>query len=164
MRYHYDTEFLDTGKEIHLISIGIVAEDGRELHLVNSDAPWDLIISNEWLREHVVPHVDKVPQDWRTYSDIRAEVVEFLKSPVHTGDTELWAWYSSFDHVLLMHLVTTNGDWSTLPLHIPQWTNDIRQKQHEMGNVPLPPQTNGAHHALEDARHALFLHRYLESL
>ncbi len=33
MRYWYDTEFIEDGKTIDLISIGIVAEDGRELYL-----------------------------------------------------------------------------------------------------------------------------------
>jgi hypothetical protein len=30
MRYWLDTEFIEDGKTIDLISIGIVAEDGRE--------------------------------------------------------------------------------------------------------------------------------------
>ena len=34
MRYFYDTEFLEDGETIDLISIGIVAEDGREYYAV----------------------------------------------------------------------------------------------------------------------------------
>ena len=30
MRYFYDTEFIDDGRTIELISIGIAAEDGRD--------------------------------------------------------------------------------------------------------------------------------------
>lgn len=30
MRYFYDTEFIEDGHTIELISIGVVAEDGRE--------------------------------------------------------------------------------------------------------------------------------------
>ena len=37
MRIFYDTEFLDDGKTIDLISIGMVAEDGRELYAVSSE-------------------------------------------------------------------------------------------------------------------------------
>lgn len=33
MKYFIDTEFVDDGHTIDLISIGIVAEDGRELYL-----------------------------------------------------------------------------------------------------------------------------------
>ena len=35
MRYFLDTEFIEDGKTIDLLSIGIVAEDGRELYLQN---------------------------------------------------------------------------------------------------------------------------------
>lgn len=35
--YCYDTEFLEDGSTIELISIGIVCEDGREYYAVNSD-------------------------------------------------------------------------------------------------------------------------------
>ena len=31
MRYFYDTEFIEDGTTIELVSIGVVAEDGREL-------------------------------------------------------------------------------------------------------------------------------------
>ena len=164
MRYWYDTEFLDTGNQVHLISIGITAEDGRELHLINSEAPWSLIVENPWLMANVVPYLDMIPEAWRMREDMREEVIEFLKSPVHSGDTELWAWYGAYDHVLLMQLVAPSGKFIDCPKHIPHWTNDIRQKQHEMGDIVLPPQTNGQHNALEDARHNMFLHRYLESL
>src|SRR4051812_11038169 len=34
MKYFYDTEFLEDGQTIELISIGIVAEDGREYYAV----------------------------------------------------------------------------------------------------------------------------------
>ena len=30
MRYFYDTEFIDDGRTIDLISIGVAAEDGRD--------------------------------------------------------------------------------------------------------------------------------------
>jgi hypothetical protein len=42
-RYAFDTEFIEDGRTIDLISIGIVCEDGREYYAVNSDAPWDRV-------------------------------------------------------------------------------------------------------------------------
>lgn len=165
MRYWYDTEFLDTGKEIHLISIGIIAEDGRTLHLVDADAPWDLIKSNIWLSKNVLPYLDELPPEaWMHRFDLMNEVTAFLRSPVGSGETELWAWYSAYDHVLLMQLLAQTGKMRDVPPHIPHWTNDIRQKQHAMGDVVLPPQTNGRHNALEDAKHAMYLHRFMDSL
>lgn len=38
MRYFFDTEFHEDGQTIDLISIGIVAEDGREFYAVSRDA------------------------------------------------------------------------------------------------------------------------------
>ena len=58
--YCYDTEFLEDGKTIELISIGIVCEDGREYYAVNSDCNWERIRKHDWLWENVVPHLPTV--------------------------------------------------------------------------------------------------------
>lgn len=55
--YVYDTEFLEDGSTINLISIGIVCEDGREYYAVNSDADWDRIRKDDWLMDNVVRHL-----------------------------------------------------------------------------------------------------------
>ena len=34
MRYFYDTEFIDDGRTVELISIGVAAEDGRECYSI----------------------------------------------------------------------------------------------------------------------------------
>ncbi|HET7322728.1 MAG TPA: hypothetical protein VFJ06_00160 [Halococcus sp.] len=34
VRFFYDTEFIDNGRIIDLISIGVVAEDGREFYAI----------------------------------------------------------------------------------------------------------------------------------
>jgi hypothetical protein len=57
VRYTYDTEFLEDGTTINLISIGIVAEDGREYYGVNSEADWDRIKKDDWMMENVVRHL-----------------------------------------------------------------------------------------------------------
>lgn len=59
--YCYDTEFLEDGNTIELISIGIVGEDGREYYAVNSEAPIDRIKvpgpGHEWMIRNVLPHL-----------------------------------------------------------------------------------------------------------
>ncbi|WP_100458737.1 3'-5' exoribonuclease [Mycobacteroides abscessus] len=55
--YCYDTEFLEDGRTIDLISIGIVCEDGREYYAVNSEADWDRIRKDDWLMDNVVRHL-----------------------------------------------------------------------------------------------------------
>lgn len=55
MKYFYDTEFIDDGHIIELISIGIVADDGREYYAVNQDVSQDRILQSTWLRDNVWP-------------------------------------------------------------------------------------------------------------
>lgn len=55
--YCYDTEFLDDGSTIELISIGIVCDDGREYYAVNSDMDTQRIGKHQWLMDNVWPHL-----------------------------------------------------------------------------------------------------------
>ena len=169
MKYFYDTEFLEDGRTIELISIGIVAEDGRELYLINRDAPWGRIQKDPWLMENVVSQLPKAYGDWRNHVPkswpfdlnqaenrtlIACLVREFLAGP----DVELWADYAAYDHVVLAQLW---GKMINLPDGVPMFTNDLQQAWRAAGRPELPEQTAGAHNALEDARH---LKRCFEAL
>lgn len=176
-RFWYDTEFLETGRKIHLISIGIVCEDGREYYAISTDLPEEKIARHPWLMANVVPSLPRVHGDpinrvnprtnplrleWRDpaykpYTQIAREVRAFL---LHYGDPELWAWYASFDHVALAWLF---GPMSDLPAGIPMYTNDLKQEAHRLGvtDDELPAQESGAHNALADARHNKVRHEWL---
>ena len=165
MKVFYDTEFLEDGKTIDLISIGMVAEDGRELYLVNRDAPWKRIKKHEWLMVNVVPKLPQPHGDWRNHMpkrwlidfhnphvrgrlEISVMVTDFLRA---TPDVELWADYAAYDHVALCQLF---GPMMALPDGVPMWTNDLRQEMHRLGDpAGGPMQECGEHNALEDARH-----------
>jgi hypothetical protein len=74
MRYWFDTEFCEDGRTIDLISIGIVAEDGREYYAVSQEFNGVKVFDNPWLVENVVPflpykRVIEIPGDY-TDSDI----------------------------------------------------------------------------------------------
>src|ERR1035437_4274356 len=56
-RIFYDCEFLEDGRTIDLISIGLAADDGREYYAVASDARWDRIRKHAWLVRNVVPYL-----------------------------------------------------------------------------------------------------------
>jgi hypothetical protein len=184
MRIMYDCEFLEDGKTIELISIGIVAEDGREYYAVNRDMPKRKIRKHAWLMENVVPglprgHGDRritMPKSWLfDYTDptvkhrerIADEVADFLLGTDRhtTGQlphVELWAWYGAYDHVALAQLW---GPMSALPEGIPMWTNDLRQEAERIGAVKsMPKQPDGVHNALADARHNLVRAQYLDEL
>lgn len=66
MRYWYDFEFLEDGRTIDPISVGVVAEDGREYYAVwdniNDEPLYSRICEHRWLVKNVVPHLPLVPQ------------------------------------------------------------------------------------------------------
>jgi hypothetical protein len=52
MKYFYDTEFIEDGKTIELLSIGIVSEDGRKLYCESNEA--DLSKADDWVKKNVI--------------------------------------------------------------------------------------------------------------
>jgi len=55
VKYFLDTEFIEDGVTIDLISIGMVSEDGRELYLGNAECQF--LMASPWVVENVYPHV-----------------------------------------------------------------------------------------------------------
>ena len=178
-RYFYDTEFIEDGRTIDLISIGMVAEDGRELYLVNRDAPWKRIKKHEWLMANVVPQLPRAYGDWRNQMPKRwlidfnspevrgkgqiADAVErfLLGDDLETyTDLELWADYGAYDHVVLAQLF---GRMLDLPDGVPMFTHDLQQAWRRAGRPELPEQRAGLHNALADARHLAACYRALRA-
>lgn len=146
MRFFYDTEFLERGPDfpLELISLGVVAEDGRELHLVNTD--FDPSRANAFVREHVLPSLPLAGDPaWRR----RAEISEELRRFVGPEPPEWWGYCAAYDHVLLCQLF---GDMDGLPPGWPFFTYELAQLAGELGRPTLPPNEGRSHHALDDAR------------
>ncbi|MEU0937654.1 3'-5' exoribonuclease [Embleya sp. NPDC005971] len=176
----YDFEFIEDGRTIRSISIGMAADDGREYYAVVRDMDtMYAAVRHPWLRANVLPslpiasvYVDECPDVWdwddehpdkprvKPVETIADEVRAFLQA---TPDLELWAYYGAYDHVCLAQLF---GTMVQLPGGIPMFTNDIAQEAHRLGlsTEDLPRQPAGLHHALADARHNRvrreFLRRY----
>lgn len=53
MKIFFDTEFIDDGESIELISIGMVSEDGRQFYAENREC--DLSKACKWVVENVFP-------------------------------------------------------------------------------------------------------------
>ena len=67
MRYFYDTEFIEDGRTIELISIGVVAEDGREYYAVSTE--FDPERAGSWVRANVLPKLPPpASQLWLQYA------------------------------------------------------------------------------------------------
>lgn len=161
MKYWYDTEFVENGSTIDLISIGVVAEDGREFYAESLDA--DLGKASDWVKENVLPHLWSRQSDKRNPNGFirdggsggwlyRRHLKEELRSfcdPAKYGAPEFWGYFSAYDHVALCQLFGTMMD---LPFEWPMFTRDIQQEAARLGALPLPEQTGTAHNALEDAR------------
>jgi hypothetical protein len=147
VRYFYDTEFIEDGSTIELVSIGVVAEDGREFYAVSTE--FDPSRAIDWVRRNVL---DKLPGPadpaWRSRARIREDLLSFLLEPGQR--IELWAWMAGYDHVVLAQLW---GDMRALPREIPRFTHELRQRWEDLGSPPLPPAPADQHDARSDARH-----------
>ena len=170
----YDTEFIEDGRTIGLISIGMVAEDGREYYAVNRDMPVRRIRRHQWLMANVVPSLPKghgerrlsVPKRWLfDYADacvkrpdqIAREVRDFILA---AHEPQLWAWYGAYDHVALCQMW---GRMIDLPKGVPMFTCDLKQEAERMGNPAIPSMPGVAeHNALSDARETAFRRKWLQ--
>lgn len=161
----YDTEFLEDGETIDLLSIGLVNEEGETYYAVVSDADWSSVLGHPWLMDNVVPHLpvyrgkskltpwlveelrmNELHPQVKSRATIAGEVAEFL---IGNGqEPELWAYFSAYDHVALTQLW---GPASRRPPGVPLRTNDLAQLWESVGRPELPPQRGKAHNALDDA-------------
>ncbi|HEY8374045.1 MAG TPA: polyadenylate-specific 3'-exoribonuclease AS [Pseudonocardiaceae bacterium] len=156
MRFFYDCEFIEDGRTIDLVSIGVVDEEGREFYAVSTE--FDPVRAGAWVRQHVLTKLPP-PSDpaWRSRAQIRTDLLNFLTEP--GGDIELWAWFAAYDHVALAQLW---GPMPALPPQIPRFTRDLRQRWEDVGKPKLPQSPADAHDALADARHNLARWRVID--
>jgi len=118
LRYWYDTEFIEDGKTIDLISIGIVAEDGREYYAIST--AFNASKASDWVKKNVLAHLPprspnpayesprivEEARAWRNRVDIALDLLAFC-SPEKYGKPEFWGYYSAYDHVALCQLYGT---------------------------------------------------------
>jgi hypothetical protein len=187
MRYFLDTEFAENGSTIDLISIGVLAEDGREFYACSTEARLDLV--NDWVRSNVLPQLPRYgDQAWMSRKAIRDELELFiadgwdavydqrtsmgtladLKKGYYRRDVnpQFWAYFADYDWVVLCQLFGTMMD---LPAHFPRYCMDLKQWATQLGlskdNVlsGWPKQEMGEHNALFDARWNAELYAYLSA-
>lgn len=139
MRYWFDTEFIEDGHSIDLISIGIVSEDGRAYYAECREC--DLSGANDWVRQNVIPHLI---HETKPRIMIAAEIRFFLGN-----GPEIWGYYADYDWVAFCQLY---GRMIDLPRGWPRYCRDVKQWADLFGDPQLPPQEGPQHHALADAR------------
>lgn len=182
MRFWYDTEFIEDGKTIDLISIGIVAEDGREYYAVveeiaEEEGPlYGRIVRHRWLMENVISHLplrkddrtgeprivpptNVYPQNPRFSLDLDNLSVlprHIIAKQVRSFLTQHGGAVELWGYYSAYDHVVLAQLWGTmmqLPNGVPMWTNDIQQVAASRGlDNSLPAQKGTAHNALDDAR------------
>lgn len=159
MKYFIDTEFIEDfhkplfGKRRHfidLISIGIVAEDGREYYAISNE--FKRKNADLWVKENVIPKLNEVPfvnEKIKTSKGI--EIIPVLKSQKQStknnntiigevkdffgcwrdqhfwivGDKiEIYGYYADYDWVLFCSLF---GRMIDLPKGFPMYCKDLKQ-------------------------------------
>lgn len=149
MRYFIDTEFNEDGETIKLLSIAIVAEDGRELYCVNDEARKE--DCNKWVQTNVWPHLFDgldMERDYLGRAGIRLRIESFIGAD---ADPEFWGYFADYDWVVFCWLW---GAMVQLPKTFPMYCMDLKQEAKRLGVKPkdlVPPSPN-AHNALADAR------------
>jgi hypothetical protein len=157
MNYFFDTEFIDDGSAIHLISIGIVCEDNREFYgeLSDSFIPWNR--ADDWVKQNIRPLLHS------SYKYSPVELANDIIRFINAGDSSprFWAFYSAWDWVVFLHIF---GKMIEAPSGWPHFCMDIKQWAEMIGNPLLPTQQGTQHNALEDARWNKLAYDFLKGL
>lgn len=173
MRIYFDTEFLENGRTIKLISIGLIREDGLSYYAVVRDSElMEQVYDHLWLRKNVIPSLpvkldenadiewDASHTDWKNTKSIGEIAKDVRLFITDTPKAELWAYYSAYDHVALCQLW---GTMVSLPHGIPMYTNDLKQEIVRLGSPEVPKQATGHHNALADAIWNKETYEYLQA-
>ena len=156
MRIWFDTEFIEDGRTIDLMSIGMVREDGKTLYLENAEC--EIERASPWVVENVVPHLKYVGHGKHYLAMSRGEIAHEVLA--FAGEKpEFWAYYADYDWVALCQLY---GTMMQLPKGWPMYCNDVKQLCNSVGNPPLTKQVASMHNSLADALWAKQAWEYLQ--
>lgn len=178
MRYWFDTEFMEDGHTIELLSIGIVSDDGREFYAESAEANLDH--ANDWVKKNVLPLLHTKTVDIgsgyiaerpdiehpavMSRSAIAESLITFARPReglrIDQDPPQFWAYYADYDWVVLCQLFGTMID---LPLFWPMFCMDVKQLAVSVGDPKLPKQESIEHHALNDARWTKVAYDFLKA-
>ncbi len=116
MKYFFDTEFIEDGKTIDLLSIGVIAEDGREYYAEVADAPTEK--ADQWVKDNVIAHLWHRQRDKSEFNRwsrdggkgglLSLRIIGFdlqrFCNPELFGKPEFWAYYADYDWVVFCQL------------------------------------------------------------
>lgn len=160
VKYFLDTEFSENGSEkpITLISIGIVAEDGRKFYAIHSE--FDPDECNDWVKANVLPKLEFDEYERRATLDEIEDHIRIFCDAEKYGRPEFWGYYADYDWVVFCQIF---GAMVDLPKDWPMYCRDLKQWSDEL-NAPKFEDPKGEHNALVDAKWNFELYKYLEDL
>jgi hypothetical protein len=140
VKYWIDTEFIERPYTIDLISVGLVAEDGREFYAESNEVDWSK--ASQWTLLNVRPQLDG--------KGMRREEIGYAVRRFTDGDEHpvFWGYFPAYDWVAFSWLF---GSMDELPFHYPQLCLDIKQWAIELGDPELPHQLGARHSFLAGA-------------
>ena len=138
MRIFLDTEFIEDGRTIDLLSIGMVREDGELFYAEPAEV--DRSKASPWVKQHVLPNLMGPVM---SRADIARNLVTFCGP-----EPEFWAWYADYDWVALCQLF---GTMMELPEGWPMYCRDFKQTSDEQG-LKIVQDESSIHNALYDAQ------------
>lgn len=152
--YFIDTEFVEDGESIMPISVALVPldRDRRNLYLefVHDEAKAE---AHDFVRENVLPHLRG--QEQYTREQAAEAITSYLGLPMSKAESkvplEFWAYYASYDWVLLCQIF---GTMMGLPRGMPHLCFDLQQLwllHAGPAGAAKPPMPDNAHDALADA-------------
>jgi hypothetical protein len=141
----YDTEFIDDGKTIDLISLGAVDNRGREFYAVSTE--FNVAMANDFVKVNVLPLLPpRSDPAWKTRREIRDAYLAWLTAP--GDDIQQWAYFGAYDHIAVCQLW---GPMIAMPEKLPWYTNELMQLWNLAGRPTKPPKPGNQHDALADA-------------
>ncbi len=172
MKYWIDTEFHEEPGILHPISVGIVAEDGREWYAVLNPRDrfgvdylsWDRC--NDWVKQNVLTKEALADPRAREGSQLfgsdptgfpylryhrRKDMADHILKFIGDDKPEFWGYFSDYDWVVFCQLF---GRMLDLPKGWPRYCLDLKQIMHLTGvsRSQLPEAFKPEHNALVDAR------------
>ena len=144
MKYFMDTEFIEDGKTIDLLSIGIVKEDGTTYYAESNECK--LEFASDWVRKNVFPNLR--PTCARSRNTIKTDILHLVKND---KDIEFWGYYSDYDWVVFCQLF---GKMIDLPEGFPMFCLDLKQEMYQLNYKKedlIITTNNQEHNALADA-------------
>lgn len=132
----FDTEFTGLRKNAELISIGIIDENGRTFYAEINDYNMGFMTDTAWLVDNVIANllfnhefeVLKEDNDGSiSMKGTKSQVAKQLINWIGAHEVEFVSDCNSYDHVLLVDLITGGRSALEMPDNISPYCHDINQ-------------------------------------